>query len=119
MNSCMNSAGDQGNIAIELLVFGIALPALILGFSLTAFSAQRSSMAAEQLAREAVRFAATGSGDAQTMQLLQEQITEELSLSTGDISLVLIPKPSGTGVIFEAKASVRGAEATALMRKQD
>lgn len=109
---------DAGSVAIELLVLGILIPALITSFGLNALLIQRHSLAAQQLAREAVRLSALGRLDERSEQALVEQEATELGLADNDVSLTVTAAIRRLGRICEVTATVAGRIEKARMVAQ-
>lgn len=112
----MNRPSDSGNIAVELLALGLMAPLLITQTALGLFQQQRCSLAAEQLARESVRFQVSGSLTPETLGLLKTEVSGELGLDPSEISLS-VTQP-GPGEIWEAEATIGGQTERARMRQQ-
>jgi hypothetical protein len=111
----MNPDSDTGSIALEFLIFGLLAPVLVVGGVLSLASAQRSQIAAQQLAREYVRSQALGE-DPNIAQAMRQSVAEGLGIDSAQVqvSAQLI----GDSNVVEARASVGQAVETARMRVQ-
>jgi hypothetical protein len=113
----VNKKNDSGSAAVELLIFGIGMPVLIVQASLGLFATERHAMAAQQLAREAVRHASVASYDEAVRRELLSEVAGELRLGIGEVKLqvhrvLFSDYTSG----FEATAEILGSTETARMR---
>jgi hypothetical protein len=108
---------DAGSAAVELLVFGIGIPVIIVQASLGLFTSERHAMAAQQLAREAVRHASVASYNDAVRRELIDEVAGELRVDTSNVKLqvhrvLFSDYTSG----FEATAEIQGSTETARMR---
>jgi len=112
----VSARGETGNLGVELLLVGLVLPLIVVQLGLGAFAGQRASLAAQQLAREAVRFAATGRYNQNVEQLLKAQIATELGVAPSEVAVTVASTAAPNTV--SANARVAGATETAVMRVQ-
>jgi len=108
-------ASEAGNIAIELVVLGILLPTLLVGFALNLLSAQRSALAAQQLAREAVRMSAIGMWNGKTSELLRGAIADDLGIDSSDVSIEVVQDQRSSLTVATSTARVNGRVERARM----
>jgi hypothetical protein len=106
---------DYGSVALEFLICGLLAPTLVVGGVLTLASAQRSQIAAQQLAREYVRSQALGLGS-QEEQAMRESVADGLRLDLDSVELS--SRLLEQGSVVEATARVGAAVETARMRVQ-
>jgi hypothetical protein len=112
----MKKSNDKGSSPIELLVFGVALPALVVQAGLGLFAAERHAIQAQQLAREAVRFASLGEYSGEVSKALVAEVLDS-SLDSQSVRVVVTPLVFADGTQgFEAKATVLGSTEIARMR---
>lgn len=111
----MNPDSESGSVALEFLICGLLAPILVVGGVLSLASAQRSQIAAQQLAREYVRSQALGV-DANIAQPMRQSVAEGLRLDITQVQLSshLISDSN----VVEARATVGQAVETARMRVQ-
>lgn len=108
-------ASDAGNVAIELVVLGILLPTMVVGFALNLLSVQRSSLAAQQLAREAVRISAIGRWTGKASELLRNSTADELGVETDRVSIEVVQAQNAEVIVATATATVNGRVEQARM----
>ena len=111
----MNPDSESGSVALEFLICGLLAPILVVGGVLSLASAQRSQIAAQQLAREYVRSQALGD-DPNIAQPMRQSVAEGLRLEITQVQLSahLISESN----VVEARATVGQAVETARMRVQ-
>lgn len=109
------TTSEAGNIAIELVVLGILMPMLVVGFGLNLLSAQRSALAAQQLAREAVRMSATGMWNGKTSEFLRGAIADELGIDSSDVSIEVVQDQRSSLTVATSTARVNGRVERARM----
>lgn len=111
MSRQLDPAPDRGSIALELLVFGILAPVLIVAFALTALASQRTGLQANQIARQTVRLAAIQNLTADALGNLsngqEAQAQLEHDLAPADISISLARKDTEIGALYQATVRLR------------
>lgn len=112
-------APDDGSVALELLVFGILTPILIVAFALTALASQRTGLQANQIARQTVRVAAGQNlseeafGNLANTQEAQAQL--EYDLAAADVGISLAKKDTEIGALYLATVRLRDHVESAKM----
>lgn len=111
MSRQLDPALDRGSIALELLVFGILTPVLIVAFALTALAGQRTGLQANQIARQTVRLAASQNLTAEALGHLsnaqEAQVQLGYGLAPADISISLARKDFEIGALYQVTVRLR------------
>lgn len=112
-------APDRGSVALELLVFGILAPTLIVSFGLTALASQRVGLQANQIARQTVRIAAAQNLTADNLASLastqEEQVQLEYDLAAADVGISLAKRDTEIGHLYFASVRLRDHVESAKM----
>lgn len=112
-------APDGGSVALELLVFGILTPILIVAFALTALASQRTGLQANQIARQTVRLAAGHNLAADNLASLastqEVQARLEYDLGSADVAISLAKSDSEIGPLYLAAVRLRDHVESAKM----
>ena len=112
-------APDGGSVALELLVFGMLTPILIVSFGLTALASQRTGLQANQIARQTVRLAAGHNLAADNLASLagtqEAQAQLEYDLSSADVAISVAKSDTEIGPLYLAAVRLRDHVESAKM----
>lgn len=119
MSKRFGAAPDGGSVALELLVFGILTPILLVSFGLTALASQRVGLQANQIARQTVRVAAGQNLSAAALGNLastqEAQAKLEYDLAPADVGITLAKKETEIGPLYFASVRLRDHVESAKM----